>query len=61
MRLGRGRKPFFFEKKKQKTFIILGRNWLNGHDLNYKSFFCFFFVHKKEDSSPFLNQKFNLK
>jgi hypothetical protein len=46
-------KNFFFEKKKQKTFISFRPRWLKQRGLNSKSFFCFFFVHKKEDSSPF--------
>jgi hypothetical protein len=46
---GEARKGFFFEKKKQKTFL----NWVLGvgaaTDSEDRSFFCFFFVHKKED------------
>jgi len=48
---GKVRKGFFFVKKKQKTFL----NWATGGETgtgqNERSFFCFFFVHKKEDSS----------
>jgi len=44
-------KNFFFEKKKQKTFVNLGHRLFHLHGLRNQSFFCFFFVHKKEDSS----------
>jgi hypothetical protein len=32
-------------------FWVFGRRLFHQRGLNYKSFFCFFFVHKKEDSS----------
>jgi len=43
---------FFFEKKNQKTFAPL-RAGVKPAVTQQKnqSFFCFFFVHKKEDSS----------
>jgi thiol:disulfide interchange protein DsbD len=41
-------KHFFFEKKKQKTFAPVGHGQHPQHGLNLQSFFCFFFVHKKE-------------
>jgi hypothetical protein len=44
------RKRFFFEKKKQKTFLIRGTGFETGTGPNEQSFFCFFFVHKKEES-----------
>jgi len=36
-------KNFFFEKKKQKTFINLGHGRLNDHGPNYQKFFASFF------------------
>ncbi len=39
---------FFFEKKKQKTFAKLGHGRFHKHGPRKQSFFCFFFVHKKE-------------
>jgi len=52
---GEARKGFFFEKKKQKTFL----NWVLGvgaaTNSEDKSFFCFFFVHKKEGFFPACN------
>jgi hypothetical protein len=46
------RKTCFFEKKQQKTFAPLRvRVPLAGGTSKNQSFFCFFFVHKKEDSS----------
>ncbi len=30
--------------------LVFGHRWFNQRGLNSKSFFCFFFVHKKEDS-----------
>jgi hypothetical protein len=46
------RKLFFFEKKNQKTSaplrVGMARSAPQG---GTQSFFCFFFVHKKEDSS----------
>jgi hypothetical protein len=45
----KGRKDFFFEKKKQKTFIILEPRWLNRRVQTNKSFLVLFF--KKEHSS----------
>jgi hypothetical protein len=47
------RKGFFFEKKKQKTFANLGHGRFHQHGLDYQSFFCFFFVHKKEVLASF--------
>jgi hypothetical protein len=44
-------KGFFFEKKKQKTFRIGGTGAFTGTGSNDQGFFCFFFVHKKEDPS----------
>jgi len=44
------RKGFFFEKKKQKTFLSLAMGVETGTDPDDRSFFCFFFVHKKEES-----------
>jgi error-prone DNA polymerase len=38
------------EKKKQKTFWIWVTGVITATDPDKKSFFCFFFVHKKEDS-----------
>jgi len=48
-----GRKRFFFEKKKQKTFAKLGHWLFQQHGLKERRFFCFaardgYFVHKKE-------------
>jgi hypothetical protein len=46
-------KKFFFEKKKQKTFAPL-RAFVapaGPTPTENQSFFCFFFVHKKEDYS----------
>jgi hypothetical protein len=34
----------------KKLLLVLGRGWFHGFGLNYQSFFCFFFVHKKEES-----------
>jgi hypothetical protein len=45
------REDFFFVKKKQKTFLIWATGVESGTDSDGQSFFCFFFVHKKEDSS----------
>jgi hypothetical protein len=46
-----GRKTFFFEKKKQKTFAPLRVPVPpSGVTAKKSKFFCFFFVHKKEDS-----------
>jgi hypothetical protein len=45
------RKGFFFEKKKQKTFLSWGTGGETGTDTKERSFFCFFFVHKKEEPS----------
>jgi hypothetical protein len=45
-------KQFFFEKKNQKTFAPLrARVAPAATQQTNQSFFCFFFVHKKEDSS----------
>jgi hypothetical protein len=46
MRRAEGRKVFFFEKKKQKTFTSLSRTY-DQHLLKNKSFLLLFF--KKED------------
>jgi len=43
-------KLFFFGKKEAKNFFDLGLRWFRGRWPNYKSFFCFFFVHKKEEA-----------
>jgi len=48
---GKVRKPFFFEKNKQKTFLIWGAGVFTGKGPDNQSFFCLFFVHKKEGSS----------
>jgi hypothetical protein len=47
--LGWGREGFFFVKKKQKTFRPWGTGGFKGTGPNEQSFFCFFFVHKKEE------------
>jgi hypothetical protein len=39
----------FFEKKEPKKLCSASRGVENAH--GNQSFFCFFFVHKKEDSS----------
>ncbi len=44
----KGRKRFFFEKKKQKTFGPAGPGTFSAKSPSKQSFFCFFFVHKKE-------------
>jgi hypothetical protein len=45
-------KQFFFEKKNQKTFAPLRAGVTPaGVTSKNQSFFCFFFVHKKEESS----------
>jgi len=36
-------KNFFFEKKKQKTFINLGQRLFHQHGINYQKFFASFF------------------
>jgi hypothetical protein len=43
---------FFFEKKHQKTSAPLREVVKPPVAKSNQSFFCFFFVHKKEDSSP---------
>jgi hypothetical protein len=48
-------KNFFFEKKKQKTFIRFRPQALKPAQSKLQKFFCFFFVHKKEDSSFLLD------
>jgi hypothetical protein len=45
---GKEGKRFFFEKKKQKTFASCGRWHARCQSPQERSFFCFFFVHKKE-------------
>jgi hypothetical protein len=45
---GKARKGFFFEKKKQKTSLSWGTGCETGTGPEEQSFFCFFFVHKKE-------------
>jgi hypothetical protein len=45
-------KDFFFEKKKQKTFVNLGHEWFHERGLKAKSFLLLFF--KKEVLSSFL-------
>jgi hypothetical protein len=42
------------KKRSKKLLLVFGQWRWNQHSLNYQSFFCFFFVHKKEDSSSFL-------
>jgi len=49
----KGRKRFFFEKKKQKTFAYWGRGHLPVHGPQEKSFFASFFS-KKEALTFFL-------
>jgi hypothetical protein len=41
----------FLKKRSKKLLLVLGHGPFHQRGLNYKSFFCFFFVHKKEDSS----------
>jgi hypothetical protein len=49
-------KMFFFKKKNQKTFAPLRvRVPPAGGTSKNQSFFCFFFVHKKEDSSTLIS------
>jgi hypothetical protein len=50
-----GRKVFFFEKKKQKTFAY-GRALARQRAQRDKSFLLLFF--KKEESSPFYRNTF---
>jgi hypothetical protein len=40
----------FFEKKEAKKLCPASRGFETGNGPDSKSFFCFFFVHKKEDS-----------
>jgi hypothetical protein len=47
--IGKVRKVFFFGKNGAKNFSIWGTGVETGTDPNDQSFFCFFFVHKKED------------
>jgi hypothetical protein len=42
----KARKQFFFEKKNQKTFVIMGVPW-NAAKLIKIKVFCFFFSKKK--------------
>jgi len=42
------RKRFFFSKKRAKKRYQMGQRRFNQHGLKEQSFFCFFFVHKKE-------------
>jgi hypothetical protein len=44
-------KRFFFVKKKQKTFLNCRLGGFTATGTDERSFFCFFFVHKKEDPS----------
>jgi hypothetical protein len=44
-------RPSFFEKKEAKKLCSASRGVETATVPNSKSFFCFFFVHKKEDSS----------
>jgi len=44
-------KGVFFVKKTQKTFLNWRTGGFTGTGSDEQSFFCFFFVHKKEDSS----------
>jgi hypothetical protein len=39
----------FFVKKQQKTFFNWGTGVVTATGPDEQSFFCFFFVHKKED------------
>jgi len=39
----KGSKDFFFEKKKQKTFVNLGLRQSNQHGSSYQKFFASFF------------------
>jgi len=43
----KGRKRFFFEKKKQKTFAYWMRGHLSVHGPQEQKFFCFFFFKKR--------------
>jgi hypothetical protein len=54
LRARKGRKQFFFEKKNQKTFApwVCGSAGATAH--RDKSFFCFFFLQKKEVLASFL-------
>jgi hypothetical protein len=47
-----GRKDFFFEKKKQKTFSHLSRWLFQQRGTELIEVFCFFFSKKKRFSSP---------
>jgi hypothetical protein len=46
-RRAKGRKVFFFEKKKQKTSASLGRAYPGGPKPKLSKVFCFFFSKKK--------------
>jgi hypothetical protein len=41
----------FLKKRSKKLFSIWGAGVFTGKDPDDRSFFCFFFVHKKEGSS----------
>jgi len=47
MSIRRKEKGFFFEKKKQKTFVDLGLRWFHGRRPSELEFFCFFFCKKR--------------
>jgi hypothetical protein len=42
-----GRKAFFFEKKKQKTFVHFGFGLAGESEAHVAKVFCFFFSKKK--------------
>jgi hypothetical protein len=44
-------KTSFLKKRSKKLFFVRGTGVFAGTGPNEQSFFCFFFVHKKEDSS----------
>jgi hypothetical protein len=46
-----GKEGLLFCKKEAKNFFELGHGRRNRHWPKRAKFFCFFFVHKKEDSS----------
>jgi hypothetical protein len=53
MMKARASKHCFFVKKQQKTFFNGGTGVVTGTGPDKQSFFCFFFVHKKDDlTSP---------
>jgi hypothetical protein len=46
------RKPFFFEKKNQKTLVNLGHGGHHAPGPNQQKFFCFFFSKKEVLPNP---------